>query len=83
MSHQLWDLLQNKSLFEAIDAQNAEYDEPMHLACFTALLEQLLENLTRPRSTRVAKTTEASRQNRLYRLSKDELIWMILQNQLQ
>jgi hypothetical protein len=40
-------------------------------------------DLTRPRSTRVAKTTEVSRQNGLYQLSKAELIGMILQNQQQ
>lgn len=37
-SLQLWDLLENKILFEAIDPLKTEYDDQSHLAHITALL---------------------------------------------
>lgn len=35
---QLWDLLEKRSLFAAVDAPNATYNENTHLASITALL---------------------------------------------
>ncbi|PTU17059.1 hypothetical protein P175DRAFT_0112048 [Aspergillus ochraceoroseus IBT 24754] len=41
----MWDLLENRSLFAAVDSPMREYDDQSHLTCIIALLGLPLKDL--------------------------------------